>query len=424
MTKRKFLATAALVVAVALTGAACGSESNDQGAATSAGDASQLAESASAETGAATLRAGLTGLMTEHVYLAALATGAALRGDTAGFNAYATALNGPTDSNTSDLVAAVESAYGPEAGQAFDGLWRSNGHIPAFVAYTQAAAAGDTAGQQKAVADLQAYAKTVGTTLNQLNPNLPADGVEEGITSHATTLLAVIDAQKAGDQVKVYSSLREAYAHMGHFAETLAAATAAEFPDKFDGDASSPASDLRAGMTSLLREHVFLATSATGAALGGRQAQFEAAGGALNGPTASNSADVVAAVQSVYGPEVGTAFDGLWRSTGHIPAFVAYTQAVAAGDRAGQTKAVSDLLAYANTFGTTMNQVNSNLPAAAVEEEIKTHATSLKAVIDAQKAGDATSVADNTREAVGHMSHTADVLAQATVAKFPEKFSG
>ncbi|MDQ4133802.1 MAG: hypothetical protein M3179_11495 [Actinomycetota bacterium] len=424
MTKRRGAGLAALVLAVALLGAACSSDSSDEGAAGGEAGEAQSANLASTETGAATLRAGLTGLLTEHVYLASQATGAALRGDTASFQAYATALNGPTNSNTSDLVAAVGSAYGPEAGQAFDGLWRSNGHIPAFVAYTQAVASGDEGGQQKAVADLTAYAKTVGTTMNQLNTNLPADAVEDSVTMHATTLLAVVDAQKAGNEQQVYSSLREAYAHMGHFAETLASATAAQFPEKFSGDAASPASALRSSMTSLLREHVFLASSATGAALGGRQGEFTAAAAALNGPSDSNSADVVSAVQSVYGSEVGTAFDGLWRSTGHIPAFVAYTQALGAGNASGQQKALSDLTAYAKTFGTTMNQVNSNLPASVVEQEISMHAMTLKAVIDAQKAGDAGQVAANTRAAAGHMNHTADALAQATVAKFPEKFSG
>jgi hypothetical protein len=167
---------------------------------------------------------------------------------------------------------------------------------------------------------------------------------------------------------------------------------------------------------------VLLASSATGAALGGRQSQFEAAAAALHGPTNSNSADLVAAVTSVYGDQVGKAFDGLWRSEGHVPGFVAYTQAVAAGDSAKADKAVADLMGYAKTFGTTMNSVNSNLPAAAVEEAIKMHATTLKAVIDAQKAGDAGKTAITLREAVHHMSGTADVLASATVKQFPEKF--
>src|SRR5207247_730350 len=86
---------------------------------------------ATSTTGASTLRAGLSGLLSEHVYLASLATGAALRGDTKGFDAAAAALNGPTNSNTADIVDAITSAYGADVGKAFDGLWRSNGHIPA-----------------------------------------------------------------------------------------------------------------------------------------------------------------------------------------------------------------------------------------------------------------------------------------------------
>ncbi len=412
---------ASAAVALAVVGTACGGDDGDEaGSSTSGGQSA--ATQASATSGAATLRAGLTGLLTEHVYLAALATGAALRGDNAGFGAYATALNGPSNSNTADLTAAITSAYGEDVGKAFDGLWRSEGHIPGFVAYTQAVAANDRAKADKAVADLNAYAKTVGTTLNSVNSNLPAGPVEEGVKMHVATLKAVIDAQKAGDQPKVYSSLREAYGHMGEFAATLAGATVAKFPEKFDGTADSQASTLRAGLTSLLREHVFLASSATGAALGGRQAQFEAAAAALNGPSNSNTSDIVAAVGSVYGPEVGNAFNGLWRSEGHIPGFVAYTQAVAANDRAKADKALADLTAYAKTFGTTMNSVNSNLPAAAVEDAIKMHASTLKAVIDAQDAGDETKTATALREAVGHMSETATVLADATVKKFNEKF--
>ena len=57
---------------------------------------------------------------------------------------------------------------------------------------------------------------------------------------HASTLIAVIDAQKAGDQPKVYSALREAYAphervrrHPGRRHRQ------ASSPTKFDGQADS-----------------------------------------------------------------------------------------------------------------------------------------------------------------------------------------
>ncbi len=424
MHRKALIRTAVPLVALALTAAACGSSSGSKSSDTSNKPSSTTAPATAAvasQTGAATLRAKLTSLLDEHVYLASKATGAALRGDMTGFNEWAGALNGPADSNTADLTAAVTSAYGKDVGTAFDGLWRSEDHIPQFVAYTQATATGDTAGQQAAVDKLTAYAKTFGDTLHSVNSNLPADAVTQDITMHATTLIAVINAQKAGDGAAVYKALEEAYTHMNGTAKVLAVATAQKFPEKFDGDAASPASELRSGLTSLLEAHVWIASDATGAALAGRQADFEAAAAALNGPTASNTSELVDAVGSIYGPDVKTAFDGLWRSENHIPQFVAYTQATAKGDAAGQQAAVDKLTAYAKTFGDTLNSVNSNLPADAVAQDITMHATTLIAVIDAQKAG-TPDVPMLTRAAVAHMEGTADVLAAATVKKFPSKF--
>ncbi|MEO6468869.1 MAG: hypothetical protein ABIP21_07190 [Acidimicrobiia bacterium] len=426
MNRKQLIRSAIPIVALALTATACGSssstpKSSDKPKTTNTSTKATTTAVAGSDTGAATLRAGLTSLLTEHVSLAATATGAALRGDNAMFTEYATALNGPEKSNTADLTAAITSAYGPEVGTAFDGLWRSENHIPQFVAYTQAVAKGDEAGKQAAVDKLTAYAKTVGETLNSVNSNLPVDAVTQDITMHATTLIAVIDAQKAGDEAAVYKALHEAYTHMEGTAKVLATATAAKFPEKFDGDAASPAAELRAGLTGLLSEHVWLAANATGAALGGRTPQFEAAAAALNGPTDSNTTRLVDAIGSVYGDEVKTAFDGLWRSENHIPQFVAYTQAVAKGDDAAKAAAVEKLTAYAKTFGTTLNSVNSNLPADAVAQDITTHATTLIAVIDAQKANDP-KAAELLRAAVAHMAGTAKVLATATVAKYPGKF--
>jgi hypothetical protein len=227
------LASAGL--ALALVGVACGSDDEPT---TTPGQGStattpKSASSPSATSGAATLRAGLTGLLTEHVYLAALATGSALRGDTKGFEAYATALNGPSNSNTYDLTAAMTSVYGADVGKAFDGLWRSEGHIPGFVAYTQAIAANDTGKADKAVADALAYAKTFGTTMNSVNSLLPAAAVEDAIKMHVTTLKAVIDAQKSGDATATATTLRAAVAHMSDTATVLSDATVKKFAEKF-----------------------------------------------------------------------------------------------------------------------------------------------------------------------------------------------
>jgi hypothetical protein len=239
-TKRSKAAVAALAM-LSVLGAACGDDSNDDTAApkseqnqpVSTAQSGQAASAKGIDTGAATLRAGLTDLLSEHVYLAALATGSALRGDTAGFEQFANALNGPTNSNSADLVAAIGSAYGPDVQKAFDGLWRSEKHIPQFVAYTQAAAKGDKAGQDAAVTQLKAYAKEFGTTLNSVNDKLPADAVESAIVEHATTLLAVIDAQAAKDPAKAATALRSAVGHMSMTGKAIAGATVAKFPEKF-----------------------------------------------------------------------------------------------------------------------------------------------------------------------------------------------
>jgi hypothetical protein len=233
MKRKTMLKLGAPLLALALVGAACGDDGDDGVARAGPDNSEATLASVTSETGASTLRAGLTGLLTEHVYLAALATGSALRGDAKGFDAYAAALNGPENSNTSELVAAISSAYGAETGKAFEGLWRSNGHIPAVVAYTQAVAAGDKAKGDKAVADLLAYAKTFGTTMNSVNSNLPAAAVEDAIKMHATTLKAVVDAQKAGDAVKTATALRGAVHHMSGTADVLAEATVKQFADKF-----------------------------------------------------------------------------------------------------------------------------------------------------------------------------------------------
>jgi hypothetical protein len=427
--RKRSKAAITVLVLTALFGAACGGDDDDSAAPDETEESANGAEEGEneptsdidgADTAAADLRAGLTSLLQEHVYLAALAIGSALRGDDAGFTAWATALNGPTDSNTADLVAAIGSAYGSEVGTAFDGLWRSDKHIPQFVAYTQATAKGDKAGQDAAVAQLTAYATEFGTTINSVNENLPADVVTDAITMHATELISVINAQKAGDQPAVYTALRQAFGHMADTAKALAAGTVAKVPDKFEGKADSAAADLRAAFTSLLAEHVWLAGSAAGAGLGGRTEQFNAVAAALNGETASNTADIVAAMGSLYGAEVGTAFEGLWRSEKHIPQFIAYVQATAKKDEAAKAAAVEQLTAYATEFGTTINSVNENLPAEVVTGAITMHATTLLAAIDAFGANDGTGPA-KLRAAAHHMGDTAKALAVGTCAKVPDK---
>jgi len=178
-------------------------------------------------TPAAGLRVGLNALLSEHVYLAAAATSAALGGRQPEFEAAAAAL----DANSVDVTRAIGSVYGPDAEQAFLPLWRK--HIGMVVEYTVGAATGDRARQEKAVNDLVGYTQDFGAFLSGANPNLPKAVVADLVKHHVLTLKAVIDAQAAKDHDRVYTALRTGAGHMQMIADPLAEAIVQQFPDRF-----------------------------------------------------------------------------------------------------------------------------------------------------------------------------------------------
>ena len=178
------------------------------------------------------------------------------------------------------------------------------------------------------------------------------------------------------------------------------------------------AAELRSGLNTLFSEHVSLAASATGAALGGRDAEFKAAAAALD----ANSIAISKAIGSVYGADAEAAFLPLWRK--HIGFVVDYTVGLATKDKAKQTKAVNDLIGYTEDFGAFLSSANPNLPKAAVADLVKGHILTLKDVIDAQASKDYSKTYTLLRTATGHMHMIADPLADAIVKQFPDRYAG
>jgi hypothetical protein len=177
------------------------------------------------------------------------------------------------------------------------------------------------------------------------------------------------------------------------------------------------AAQLRAGLNTLFSEHVYLAGAATNAALGGREAEFKAAAGALD----ANSVAISKAIGSVYGEGAEKAFLPLWRR--HIGFVVDYTVGVAGNDKVKQDKAVGDLVNYTQDFGAFLSSANPNLPKSVVADLVKHHVVTLKDVIDAQASKDPARAYTALRSAAGHMQMIADPLAEAIVKQFPDKFS-
>ena len=359
---------------------------------------------------AADLRSNLNALLGEHVLIAAVATSHALGGREAAFKGAV----GGLDANSIDISKAIGAVYGADAEKAFLPLWRK--HIGFFVDYTTGAATKDKAKQDKAVADLLGYSQDFGAFLSSANPNLPKNAVGDLVKGHILTLKDVVDAQAAGDWPKAYAASRSAYHHMQMIGDPLAAAIAKQFPNRFPGAPDAPAATLRTTLNMALREHAILAAMATGSALGGREAEFNAAANALDG----NSIDIAKAIGSVYGADAEKVFLPLWRK--HIGFVVDYTTGLAAKDKAKQDKAVNDLIRYSEDFGAFLASANPNLPKNTVADLVKGHILTLKDVVDAQAAREWPKVYANLRMAASHMAMIADPLGMAIVKQFPERF--
>ncbi|MDT7573645.1 MAG: hypothetical protein QOE05_3819 [Actinomycetota bacterium] len=405
--QRTSLQLAAVAVGVALAATACGGGSGGDSdaakpaaASPSAAADAAVAGQAATTTKAAALRAGLTYLLEEHVQLAGIATGTAIakKGDLKD-----PAVQGAVkalDANSVALSKAVGSAY-PMAEEPFLASWRQ--HIGFFVDYTLGKATKNAAMTDKAKKDLDGYRTSFGQLINSVVPELPADAVANELKPHVASLFAAIDAQVAGDP-KQFQLLQDAAGHMPGTAAILAGGISTNLKL---GAADTAASDLRAGLTALLTQHVYAAGIAINTAVAkGGNLKDPMVAGAVSALDA-NSVALSKAVGAAY-PKAEAPFLASWRQ--HIGFFVDYTLGKATKNAGMVDKAKTDLDGYRTSFGQLINSVVPELPADAVAGELKPHVASLFTAIDAVVAGDPTAFA-KLQDAAGHMPGTAATLA-------------
>ena len=357
---------------------------------------------------AANLRTDLDYLLGEHLILAAKATGAALDGRTDQFTAYGGLLN----TNGTDLGAAIGSVYGDEAEDEWNRIWSA--HNGFFVDYTTGVATDDAALSDGAVEDLTTIYVPEFSAFLAGATGMPEEAIAGLVTDHVLQTKAVVDAQASGDWEAAYEAIRAAYAHMQMIGDALAPAIAEG--NEIDGEAITAGVDFRVALNQLLQEHLFLASFATDAALGGRTDEFAAAGAALN----TNGTDLGGAIGGLFGQEAEDEWNRIWSA--HNGFFVDYTTGVASDDMAMHDQAVSDLTeTYVPEFSAFLAGP-TGLPEDALAELITEHVLTTKAIVDAQGSGDAAGAADADREAAMHMRMLGDPLAEAIVAAQPESF--
>ncbi|GAC1332235.1 MAG: hypothetical protein NVSMB17_11130 [Candidatus Dormibacteria bacterium] len=401
----------ALSAAGAFALAACGGgNSSNSGSGSTSSSPSSASTGVATDSKAADLRTKFNLLLGEHLILASKATGAALGGRADEFKAYGTLLN----TNGTDLGDMVGAAYGDAAKTQFNGIWSA--HNGFFVDYTTGVAKKDKAMQDKAVKDLtETYIPQFSKFIAGAT-GLPEATVADLTKTHVLTTKDIVDKQGAKDYAGEAAAVRKAYAHMEMIGDPVSEAIAAKKSDLFPGDAKNKGVDARVKLNLLLQEHLYLASYATGSALGGRSDEFKAFGGSLN----DNGTDLGDVIGSVYGDAAKTKFNGIWSA--HNGFFVDYTTGVATKDKAKMDKAVMDLT------GTYLPQFSefiagaTGLPTAAVSDLTKTHVLTTKDVVDAQGAKDAAGAANKDRAAAQHMEMIGDPVAKAIVAKNPDKF--
>jgi hypothetical protein len=401
------LKAGALAAAAALGLVACGQQ---QSSAPAQPSSVPSAQAGATQSKAADLRTKLDILLGEHLILAAKATGAALGGRTDEFKVYGDQLN----ANGTDIGAMVGAAYGTDAQGKFNQIWSA--HDGFFVDYTTGVATRDTARMNKAIQDLTGTYVPQFSDLISGATGLPKDTVTQLTTQHVLQTKAVVDAQAAGDWPTAYKSIGTAYAHMQMIGDPLGEAIAKGQTGKFPGDAASKGADLRVSLNMLLQEHLYLASMATDAALGGRTDEFRAAGGALN----ANGTDIGAAFGSLFGTDAQSRFNQIWSA--HNGFFVDYTTGVAKKDMAMQDGAVQDLTGtYVPQFAAFISGA-TGLPGNTVTDLTRQHVLTTKAIVDAQGSKDWPTVAKDDRAAAQHMQMIGDPLAAGIAAKLPQRF--
>jgi len=355
---------------------------------------------------AAALRATLTSLLSDHVWLAgnALDTAVQRKGDLK--DPQVVGAVKALDANSVALAKAIGSVY-PEAEKPFLASWRQ--HIGFFVNYTLGQATKDDKQVAKAKADLNKYRTSFGQLINSVVPELPADAVAEELIPHVNSLFAAIDASVAG-KPDYQAKLTMAADHMVMTAEVLAGGIAKN--KGLEGDVNGVASTVRATLTSQLSDHVWLAGNAldTAVRMKGdlKDPQVVGAVKALD----ANSVALAKTLGSVY-PDAEKPFLASWRQ--HIGFFVNYTLGKATKDDKQVAKAKADLNKYRTSFGELINSVIPELPADAVAEELVPHVDSLFAAIDASVAGKPDYQTKLTK-AADHMPMTAAILTSGIVA--------
>jgi hypothetical protein len=178
---------------------------------------------------------------------------------------------------------------------------------------------------------------------------------------------------------------------------------------------ASTAPKLHAAMRSLWQSHVERTRAYAMAVKAGDATAAKKAADEV----VSNAMQIADAVGGFYGPAAGKQM--LTLLAGHWGAVKAMTDAQHAGDAAGDAKAMQDLTANAGEIAKFLSGANPNLPEDAVRGLLMTHGAHHAKQISEIMKGDTQAEAATFRMMRTHMDTLADALSDGIAKQFPVK---
>lgn len=395
----------ALLAAAAVLLGACSDGDSSPAAEAPPSAAAVTAAAGAVQSPASILRANLTSLLQEHVYLTGATTATVVAGQDPSSAAAV------VDTNSVALSNVIGSVYGLPTAEQFLGLWRR--HIALLVEFARSSAAVDEPALAAAKAALEAYKQEMAVFLNTTNPNLAEEAMVEDQDTYLSGLQSVVTAQvEAAPTAPV--KLKTAAEHMPRMAAVLVAGITKDHPDMFQGTFDGSAATLRSVFAANLQEHAYLSWFTAGVVAAGGDSKDAVAA------VDENSVELANVLGSAYGDEAASGFLELWRA--QVSSYVDYAQARAAGDAAGAQAAASRLADEPAKVGAFLHAANSRFDQATLTAELTAHSRSLLAAIDSLVSAGPTRFAD-IHAVAGRTPGMATRLSTGIASQFPSRFS-
>lgn len=314
-------------------------------------------------------------------------------------------------SNGKDITELVRSALGDTAASTFDQIWSA--HNDYLVNYTIGLVTHNKSKSDAAIGALRGTFVRLFSHFLSTTTQIPLDPIAQLATEQVLELKGMIDDQIAQNYPKMYADLRVVYAQASRIGDALAPRIAQKFPDKFPGNPSSKAVDLRVSMNTLLQEHLYLATMTTSAATGGRSAEQAEAAGAL----AANADALGTLFSGLFGAPVGTSFDQMWAAKNL--ATIAYASASTSAAKQTALGRLND--GFVTQFSSLVQDA-TGMASGTLRPVVAAQVEATITALDDQRSRSWARLGADDRAAAAVMEPVADMIAAATVTKLRSRF--